>query len=379
MTTRLERQQRRIEKEALRKLDADFTRMAADIGRLVMGAAVGRDEHGLPIVPNSRRVRDALKLRVWTQVIKPYFIGGSESPLVGNQPQSPFMRVVVDGIEAGIQNAAEAQIALLKKYAPDDVFQWLTGRRPFGADVVEMATPKTSPNPSPFPIAMGQGNVIAEQGGHQHGALGYDPFHLFVDANGYTLSDKGWRTALETRRAIDALLDQQIPMGTSAVRIADMLVKYLVPSARGVVTRTPYGTVGSYWARRLARTEITAAAGRSTINMAIANPFVDLVDWVRSLSHPEMDICDTNAEAGPYAPTNVPRYPGHPNCLCTLIARVMANRAEIIEAIRRSIYEGDEAYAPLEGAFNLDWLVMALMSELFGRAVLERLSLADTQ
>lgn len=364
-----ERQQRRIEKQSMARLDADFMRMAEAIGRLVQVAASGRNEAGEPVVPNSRRVRDQLKLQVWTQVIKPYFIGSGESPLVGNVPQSPYMGLIVDGIEASIRNAAQAQIALLKRYLPDDVFAWLTGRRPFGADVVEI---KSNPIPSPSPQA-GKG-VIAEQGG-RGGRLWYDPFHLFVDPQGYTLSDNGWQTALQVRKAIDDLLDQQIPLGTSAVRIAEMLERYLVPSARGVVTRTPYGQVGSYWARRLTRTEITAAAGRATINMGLANPLVRAIDWVLSLSHPKRDICDDLAGSGPYAPGNVPSYPPHPHCLCTLIALVIENRAEVIEAIRRSIYEGDETYAPLQGAFNEDWLVRALMSELFIIVILEALNL----
>ncbi len=386
MATQLERQQRKIEKQALSRLDDDFLRIAQDVGRMVQAVAVGRNAQGEAVVPVSRRVRDNLKLRVWTEVLKPYFIGRGESPLVGNVPQSQFMQLVVDGIEDSIRNAVQAQVALLKKYTPDDVFGWMTGRRPFGADVVEMSlTPQpplheiergsyplsnSSPQAPPLtpPYRMGRG-IISEQGGK--GFKWYDPFHLFVNPNGYRLSDNGWQAALEMRRAIDALLDQQIPRGTSAVRIADMLVKYLVPSAKGITTKTPYGKVGSYWARRLARTEITAAAGRATINMAIANPFVELVDWVLSLSHPKTDICDNLAKSGPYAPNNVPAYPPHPHCLCTIIALVIANRAEVIASIRRSIYEGDPTYAPLQGAFNEDWLVAALMSELFVLVILE--------
>ncbi len=374
MTTNLEKQQRQIERAALQQLDADFTRMAEQVGRMVQSAASGRNEAGEFVVPKTRRVRDQLKLQVWSQVVKPYFVGQGESPLVGNVPQSPYMRVIVTGIEACIRNAAEFQVALLKKYADPQVFAFLTGARPRGLDVVEFKSP---PNPSPFPIAMGQGRqakmVVAEQGGRQKGANWYDPFHLFVDENGYTLSDKGWRTALEVRRAIDALLDQQIPLGTSAVRIADMLVKYLVPGARGVVTRTPYGTIGSYWARRLARTEITAAAGRATMNMALANPFVDRVDWRLSASHPKTDHCDVNASGGPYALNNVPSYPDHPFCLCSLLARVAENWREINRRLREMLdspFPMPAEDSALEGAFNIEWLIWALMNTVFVESLL---------
>src|SRR5687768_17274882 len=112
MTTKLERQQRKIEDQALSRLDDDFLRIAQDVGRMVQAVAVGRNAQGEAVVPVSRRVRDNLKLRVWTEVLKPYFIGRGESPLVGNVPQSPFMQGVADGIEDSIRNAVQAQVAL---------------------------------------------------------------------------------------------------------------------------------------------------------------------------------------------------------------------------------------------------------------------------
>jgi hypothetical protein len=206
--------------------------------------------------------------------------------------------------------------------------------------------------------------------------FGYDPFHLFVDENGYRLSDRGWRTANEARRAIDALLDQHIALGTSAVRMAELLEVYLYPGARRITTRTPYGEVGSYWARRLSRTEITAAAGRATVNMGIANPYVGLVDWALSLTHPDVDICDDYAAAGPYLPTDVPGFPAHPHEKCTLIALAVENPAAVTAQLRDWMFDtppiGEDYPFDLQGAFNLEWLIAALLSGAFMEQVLRQ-------
>src|SRR5690606_14807505 len=150
----------------------------------------------------------------------------------------------------------------------------------------------------------------------------YDPWHLWVDPNGYRLSDRVWRTAVDVRSRVDRLLDTEIARGTSAVDIADLLEDFLTPGARRIRTNTPYGQEGSYAARRLARTEITAAAGRATVNAAHANPFVEGLQWRLSASHPRIDICDEYARGGPngdgiYAVGDAPPYPAHPQCICS--------------------------------------------------------------
>jgi hypothetical protein len=148
----------------------------------------------------------------------------------------------------------------------------------------------------------------------------YDALHLFVNPNGYRLSDNVWRADVATRAAIDRLLTYEIQQGTAAINIAKQLTQYL---GRESIARTkkPYGQWGSYDARRLARTEITAAAGRATQAAGAANPFVIGFRWTLSLSHP--DGIDCNCEAyslhdeglgpGVYREGNVPEYPDHPH------------------------------------------------------------------
>jgi len=148
----------------------------------------------------------------------------------------------------------------------------------------------------------------------------YDAMHQFVDKDGYRLSDRVWRASARTRNAIDRLVTYEVSQGTSAVRMAGMLEQFLQKERAGVRTKKPYGRWGSYDARRLARTEITAAHGRATIASAAANPFVQLIEWALSLSHEEWDCnCEENSEKdlgdgpGIYPVDGVPRYPDHPH------------------------------------------------------------------
>ena len=183
----------------------------------------------------------------------------------------------------------------------------------------------------------------------------------------YRLSDRVWRTAIDVRANIDQLLDYHIPQGVAAVDLAEYLVQYLTPGERPITTKTPYGIEGSYSARRLARTEITAAAGRSTINASIINPYIVGDQWTLSASHPEFDICDKNAAGGPngdgiYPPQNFPIYPAHPHCLCYIVPIVTQNPAQVTQALRDEIDNRTDFALSMEGIFALHWFIETLLS-----------------
>jgi len=149
---------------------------------------------------------------------------------------------------------------------------------------------------------------------HRRGVI-YDALHDFVGPDGYRLSDRIWRAEAVTRNKIDELLAYHIRNGTSAVDIAKELEAFLKRERAGILTKKPYGRWGSYDARRLARTEITAALGRGTIAAAQANPFVEKIEWALSPNRTgEWDCnCEANAEASPYDVNDVPAYPDHPH------------------------------------------------------------------
>lgn len=337
------------ERDSFQRLKSEIEALAGPITQLINRYATETDDTGAAIIPNTRESRQGISRDLWTQIYKPYFIGSGFDPLNGPLPQSPYMNQVVEGIVGGIRLVAEQQVSIINKFASPVVRDWLTGPRPFGQR--EMLDTRI---------------MVREQAPTDRRPW-YDPYHMFVNPNGYRLSDNGWRTSIESRRAMDNLLTQGIIDGTSAVKLADQLVPYLWPGARKVRTSTPYGSDGSYWARRLSRTEITAGAGRSFINASLINPYIEGVKWNLSASHPCCDICDDLAAGGEngdgvYAKNNVPSYPAHPHELCYLTAEVTTGPANINAEWERLIAERTPEAVAIRGAFNLEWLIAALIN-----------------
>lgn len=176
----------------------------------------------------------------------------------------------------------------------------------------------------------------------------FDPTRSWVDPAGHKLSDRIWMGGEDLRSRIDGILDYHIQRGTNAVEVGRELELYLTYDGRinakgqQVFTRTPYGNSGLARPRTLARTEISRAYGAATTQAAALNPFVAGLKWRLSASHPQMDQCDQRASADPnglgkgvYPVDSVPRYPDHPNCLCTLSPKVRDDSAAVIAAIMR--------------------------------------------
>ena len=349
--TKWDRARRKVEIESDKKLIEQLTIVAEQSAAITLKYA---NSDGM--ISDTRKVRLQIVNQIWGDVLKPYFIGKGSQTFIGSQPQSPYATGIYDGIIGVTTVTAQEQIAIVNKYTKDDqlVNEWLTGDH------------------KDNPILLGE-MLITEQ---IPGNPTYDPFHLFVyDDSPYTLSDRVWNTAIKMRQDIDDLLAYEIQTGKSAVDIAKILEQYLTPGAAGVTTNTPYGIEGSYGARRLSRTEITAAAGRSTLNASILNPYVVGDQWRLSASHPEADPCDDNASGGPngdgiYKPENFPSYPNHPHELCTIAPVVTQNPAAVTAKLHAQIdaefaaelsaTQSNEINA-LQGAFNLDWLVRALV------------------
>jgi hypothetical protein len=130
--------------------------------------------------------------------------------------------------------------------------------------------------------------VVREQGDvfTPNPLAGYDPPHLWVDPNGYRLSDRIWRTAGATRRKVDAFLEDGIAQGRGSLKLSRDLERFLHPGRQLVRTKTPYGTDASYDAMRLARTEISRGAAQAHETAARANPFVSGLRWKLSPQHP---------------------------------------------------------------------------------------------
>lgn len=369
-------------------------RLAEQIAVEIMRAA-GRDG----LIPSGIRAREALRATIWERAIKPLYIGAGIEPLHGPTPLSPYAQLIVDGIEQATRIQAERQAAIVRRVVRDpEVVQWLTGPRP----ALDLLTLPIDQMPN-FPLGGIAFNPNAATMAGLRGADGrivvdrartalvrprgmYEPFHEWVDPNGYRLSDRIWRTSIDVRSRIDRLLEYHISRGTSAVEIADLLEPFLTPGALRQRTMRPYGTEGSYAARRLARTEITAAAHHATVNASIANPFVNGVQWRLSGSHPKIDICDQYARGGPngdgiYPPEQVPGIP-HPHCLCSQLPVPTGNVEDLINSLRADIQaarsnlvdavgRGNARRArTLQGILNPEYLTRAIMNGTLEDAIL---------
>lgn len=337
MARTFDSQRLRHQRSMDRRLAAEHRRLAQAIAGLVLRAA-GLDG----TIPNRRATRTALSEAIWAQTVKPYYIGRGDSPLRGDAPQSPYARLLYDGVVGATRIQVERQASLVRRVVKDEtVLRWLTGPRPLGG--------------------------VREIRGS------YDPWHLWVDPGGYRLSDRIWRASVDVRARIDQLLDYHIARGTAAVDIAQELEQFLTPAGRGPRTVRPYGREGSYAARRLARSEITAAAHRGTVNAAIANPFVGGVQWRLSASHPKIDICDQLARGGPngdgiYPPNDVPLIP-HPHCLCSQLPVPVGGTADMVVDLREEIRAASPRARAMQGIMNPGFLVGAIMGGFLDEAL----------
>lgn len=318
--------------QAMDRLNADLGSLGRQIGTAVMRHAKTVEDGRYPVVPNLARIKREIS-REAGRILRGYF--GGKAALRGQEARSDYAKIIVEGIRAGIRIEAKRHVNIVERYAKLDpvVWRWLSG----------------------------MGIRPIKEGGKR-----YDPFHLFVYKDSpYRLSDRIWQVDQETRGAIDKLLYYHISRGTAAVDIADMLVGYLNPAERWRLTDKPYpkpfGEAGSYSARRLARTEITAAAGRATIAAAQINPYVTRIKWNLSGSHPEADICDQYASGGPkgdgeYPVEGVSGYPGHPFCLCYLTQIITQTPDQVTVELRAEIEARSEQAEALWGVFTMESL-----------------------
>lgn len=153
----------------------------------------------------------------------------------------------------------------------------------------------------------------------------FQPILTWQDERGYQLSDRIWSVSEGTASQIDLLLESGIAEGRSSTALANDLVQFLLPNRQYVRTNTPYGTDGSYFASRLARSEITLASSMSTKLAAMLNPFVTRMYYHLSASHMAEkggDSCEDFADESDandgFEPEDCPTpiADTHSNCMC---------------------------------------------------------------
>jgi hypothetical protein len=128
-----------------------------------------------------------------------------------------------------------------------------------------------------------------------------------IQGNSYIdLSPQVYRTLGVANGMVDRAVDTALARGLTWQEFAKSVMPLVDPN-------TPGGT--PYAARRLARTEINNAFHASAAQRYADAPMVEGVDWNKSNSHPENDICDQLEDDSPYDVESVPAKP-HPHCLC---------------------------------------------------------------
>lgn len=153
--------------------------------------------------------------------------------------------------------------------------------------------------------------------------------YLAKQHNGFTLSERVYRNGQVASGKIDDLVSQGILQGKGARGIAADVYKYVSPTTPGGV---------SYAAMRLGRTELANAFHTTQTEQNADNPFVRLVEWRLSQSHPRADDCDNLVAR--YTPRNVPGKP-HPQCMCHIVPVTMSN-AELARRFKSGEFD---AYA----------------------------------
>lgn len=290
------------------------------------------------------RLESAL-IRSAGEIVQSVFTGlDGRSVYAANEvaPLSPYASLINRAVIRVTVKGVRAHRNWLRQNIPDDVFRWLAGaRRP--ESVREMVLPAMS-------------KVFGE----------YDPLHLWVDPNGYRLSDRIWRAGVDTRTRIDAILAEGIRSGESAISLSKKLERFLLPGRAALRTQKPYGTDASYRGMVLGRTEITRAHGQTTLIAARLNPYVTGLDWALSASHPKMDICDSLATIGmgggrikePYGLYDAINFPPHPQCLCSIYSAVTSTPAQVTAELRAMMEAGDEPPVTPAADGILLWLLL---------------------
>lgn len=146
--------------------------------------------------------------------------------------------------------------------------------------------------------------------------------------HGLTLSERVYRNGQVASGRIERIVGNGVLRGASAREIARDVAGLINPNIPGGV---------SYAAMRLGRTELNNAFHHASNEQYAANPFISMVSWQLSASHPRADSCDDLAASGPYDPTNVPDKP-HPQCLCYTTPQVMG-KAELVRRFRAGEFD----------------------------------------
>lgn len=168
--------------------------------------------------------------------------------------------------------------------------------------------------------------------------------------DGLYLSDRIWLKSKKYRQNMTDIIQAAVAEGQDCAKTARALEQYVLKGKKTLASEYPNmmarmgnrvpGNV-SYEALRLARTEMTAAYGESTLSAAKVSPSCSAVKYILSASHPKPDVCDdiTGTDKhglgiGVYPKDEAPLYPFHPCCLC-IVTTVNERPEDFVQRLKR--------------------------------------------
>ncbi len=315
--------------------------------------------------------------RVQTQagaILDSFFVGVDGRSAYGQDGVTPlaiYPRILNKWLAMAQAKMVLAEYQWMRKHIPDDIQDYLIGARSRGVPIKEITDLTDEMTDA---LRLFRPNPLAE----------YEPAHTWVDPRGYRLSDRIWRTSVETRMKLDLLLADGVQQGMSAVRLAKLAEQFLIPGRAKIRTKKPYGVDGSFDAMRLARTEIARAGNQAAFISSYTNPYVDKIEVRRSASgDPTCTVCPRHATIGiggerlrpAYSihATNLPVY--HPHCMCTSYGVVTDSPETVTKNLRAIIDEAGEGLpAPLITALKPQWMLHGMLREPMYREVAEFLA-----
>jgi hypothetical protein len=304
-------------------VDLMFRSILPQVNRALQSAALSDEKRTL-----DSRQKDRV-LREIGELVQSLFVADGRFAFAddGVTARSPFAQLLNSFYVRVVMEAVYGQHDWLKKKTPPDVFQFLARARPLQLGEIENPFLRRDGEDDEafrlrlIDLRVFQPNPLMELDPNRQ----WVPMHLWNDPNGYQLSDRIWNNSLETRRAIDDMISAAFREGMGALELSRILESALIPGMEAIRTTSPYSVSASYFAMRLARTEIARAANHAAFISAYLNPYVDKIDTARSPngSH-ECPICPQHATLGfggerlrePYSIHAADVPPWHPHCMC---------------------------------------------------------------
>jgi hypothetical protein len=304
--------------------------------------------------------------------------GGQEALSRSGRPNSPYARALLEEIGLVTYQTVASHNRYLKESLPADLFVWLQNgqrvREMQGRSGVKLIAEQESleerfPSLTAEEIRQVRKARIFEP----NKLVVYDQPHLWVDPNGYRLSERIWKTEQATRDKLDLLIADLISGGYSAREIARRLEQFLIPGRELIRTNRPYGSNGSYDAMRLARTEISRAANQAAYLSAYMNPFVEGIDVARSPNglrscpvcpqHATLDFGGTRLRP-PYPVGNADIPPWHPHDMCYVLPALIQDPAVTTRNLREILdFSREENLRPVMNPAQIDGFTQQLLGE----------------